>query len=147
MQVLGTDFKKIHLNRNSFEKNIELEKIEYNMKVSNIVEREFNLGTPTKILAFECELKAEYPLRKPGGKSLGDIDIVLDVIVHDPEGHKKILSDWKKKKVDPELMEKIMNVAFDLTMSEALYLSRKVLLPPPIRTPKLKFEEQKGKAG
>ncbi len=147
MQVLGTDFKKIHFERNSFEKQVELDKISYNMKVSDVQEREINLGQPTKILRFECDFKVEYPLKKPAGKTLGEINIVMDVLIHAPEKHKEVLKEWKKKKVDPELVEFIMNVAFDQIMTEALYLSKKVLLPPPIRIPRLRLAGKKEQAG
>ncbi len=147
MQVLGTDFKKIDLERNTFKGEIEIDKVAYNVRIINVEEREINLGTPTKVLAFECEFKTNYPLKKPKGKNLGEIEIVMDIIVHFSEQHSDILKKWKKKKMDPELMETLMNIAFELTLNEAMYLSRKVMLPPPVRTPRLKLEQEKGNAG
>lgn len=151
MTVFRTQLKKILAVRNELDASkIKLGKLKNDLMISNIKELEAPKGTKAdkKAIVFEYTMKAEYGLEEPKGKSFGTIEIVGDIIdVEDDKLAKEILDTWKKsKKINPDIMEVILNIAFEESNIEAIYQSKKVGLPPPLPLPRLRTQQPDAKS-
>jgi len=146
MPVIGSSFKELHFKRfEVVEKDVKLGRVKSDVKIKDISEREVNIPNVKKALVFEFEFLVDYQLEKPADKNFGEIRIVGELVyVDSEESQKKILNSWKKKKkIDAELIRNIVGSALEMSQLEAIYLARKVMLPPPIPLPRLKFSEDK----
>jgi hypothetical protein len=152
MPVIGSNFKELNFKRNDFDlsKKLKLGQVKSDIKVTNITQRKTNIPKLTEALIFEFEYVVDYMLEEPSDSKLGTIVIKGDINYIDDEGQlNKILKDWKKnKKVDEETLKPVISAALDISQVEAIYLARKVMLPPPIPMPRVRFaEKEKGYIG
>jgi hypothetical protein len=65
------------------------------------------------------------------------------LILEDPKVAKKLLEDWKKKKVDPKLREELYNLILRRSNIKALALEEDLNLIPHWPMPTVKVEEEK----
>jgi hypothetical protein len=137
MTIIGFNFKEIIVNKNEGVKGKI--NIKNNVSITDIKEQDLNLGDKSQsALKFIFEFESKYD---PG---LGDIILRGDLLFMESAAKtKEILDDWKKsKKVPKDVMGGILNTVLSKCNIEALILSQKVGLPPPIPLPSVKQEEK-----
>ena len=140
MNIIGTNLKKILFERNEFDKPVKLGKITNNIQITGVREKEF---PPGKSLTFEFKFNTNYGLESPKNKSFGEIEIIGEVVALAPDKERKdVLKGWKKKQIEPKVMELILNVALELSQIEAMGSAKKVMLPLPIRLPRFKLSNK-----
>jgi hypothetical protein len=146
MPIIGSNLKEMHFKRFEVKsKTVKLGRVKSDVKITNVSERDVNLPGVEKAILFDFEFSVDYELEKPSDKKFGEIKIAGELMfVDDAKKYKEILSNWKKgKKIDSELIRNLVSSAMDMAQIEAIYLARKVMLPPPIPLPKLKFSDKK----
>ena len=140
MTIIGFNFRDIKVNRKEgVQGRIN---IKNNVTIVDIKEQGLNLGDKSQsALKFVFEFSSLY---EPG---LGEIILGGDLVFMESSSKTKgILDEWKKtKKVPKEIMADILNTVLTKCNIEALILSQKVNLPPPIPLPSVKQGEEKGK--
>jgi len=144
MPIIGSHFNEISLRRRKFEEEVKLSRVDLNVTITDVREKEFKLGSEEKSVAiFSYEFRADYQLEKPSNQKLGEIKIEGEIVYLDAkEKIKEIVEKWKKeKKVIEDILKPILQLAIEESQIEAIYLSRKVLLPPPIALPRAKIEK------
>ncbi len=137
MTIIGFNFKEIVVNKNEGVKGKI--NIKNNVSITDIKEQDLSLGDKSQsALKFIFEFESKYD---PG---LGGIILRGDLLfMESADKTKKILDDWKKsKKVPKDVMGGILNTVLSKCNIEALILSQKVGLPPPIPLPSVKQEEK-----
>jgi hypothetical protein len=146
MPVIGSNFKEMHFKRNEFDssKRLKLGQVKSDVKITNVSERKTNIPSVSESLVFEFEYIIEYSLEEPKNKKLGTVTIRGDIhYVDDSSKLKKAMKEWKKnKKVDEDFLKPVIAATLDISQIEAIYLARKVLLPPPIPMPRVKFSDK-----
>lgn len=149
MPVIKTNLREIKAVRNDIKGKVKLGQLKSDILIKDIVEIPQATQGDNSAVVFTYEFKTSYNLAEPKGKKLGTIDIVGEIIY---VGTNKVITDlvkeWKKdKKIRKEVLQPILNVAFEEAQVEALYQSKKVLLPPPIPLPKLRPKSPPQNAG
>jgi len=137
MTIIGFNFKEIIVNKNEGVKGKI--NIKNNVSITDIKEQDLSLGDNNQsALKFIFEFESKYD---PG---LGNIVLRGDLLfMESAVKTKEILDDWKKsKKVPKDVMGGILNTVLSKCNIEALILSQKVSLPPPIPLPSVKQEEK-----
>jgi hypothetical protein len=146
MPVVGSNFKELNFKRNEFaqDKRLKLGQVKSDVRITNVSERKTNIPGVGESLVFEFEYVIDYMLEEPKNKKLGAVTITGNIhYVDDSSKIKKVLKDWKKsKKIEEEFLKPIIAAALDISQIEAIYLARKVMLPPPIPMPRVKFSEK-----
>ena len=140
MTIIGFNFNEIKVNRKDGIKGKI--NIKNNVVIKDIQEKDLNLGDKSQnALKFIFEFSSKYE------PDLGDIILVGDLLFMESSGKiKEILTEWKKtKKVPKDIMAAILNTVLTKCNIEALVLSQKVNLPPPIPLPSVRQEEEKSK--
>jgi len=140
MTIIGFNFNEIKVNRKDGIKGKI--NIKNNVVIKDIQEKDLNLGDKSQnALKFIFEFSSKYE------PDLGDIILVGDLLFMESSGKiKEILTEWKKtKKVPKDIMAAILNTVLTKCNIEALVLSQKVNLPPPIPLPSVRQEEGKSK--
>ncbi len=143
MPIIGSHFNKICLRRERLEAEIKLSRVNLNVTITDVRKKEFVLGKEKKSVAiFAYEFRADYILEKPKGKKLGEIVIEGEIVYLDEEEKiKGIVQKWKEeRKIEEEVFKPILQLAIEESQIEAIYLSKKVLLPPPVALPRAKIE-------
>jgi hypothetical protein len=146
MPIIGSNLKEMHFKRFDLKaKTLKLGRVKSDVKITDLSERDTRVLGFAKAIVFDFEFSVDYELEKPAKKKLGEIKIAGEILyVEDEKTHKKILSEWKKgKKIDSELIRNLVSSAMDITQVEAIYFAKKIMLPPPIPLPKLKFSDKK----
>ncbi|MBW2989170.1 hypothetical protein KY358_02520 [Candidatus Woesearchaeota archaeon] len=141
MTILGFNFKDIKVSRKDGVKGKI--NIKNNVVITDIKEQDLSLGDKSQnALKFAFEFSSKYE------PEMGDIVLGGDLLfMESSEKTKKILDDWKKsKKVPEDVMANILNTVLTKCNVEALILSQKVNLPPPIPLPSIK-PQAAGKEG
>ncbi len=144
MPVINIQLKGIDVNRDDFKETTRLKNINNNVLVKDIREQKINIGGPRNSLVFTFVFKSDYFLEKPKNKKFGTLEIIGDVFYIDDEKEmKSIMQEWKKKKkIKEPVLIQVLQSAFDVAKIEAIYMSRKVLLPSPIELPKVRPPNQ-----
>ena len=140
MTIIGFNFNEIKVNRKEGIKGKI--NIKNNVVIKDIQEKDLNLGDKSQnALKFIFEFSSKYE------PDLGDIILVGDLLFMESSGKiKEILTEWKKtKKVPKDIMAAILNTVLTKCNIEALVVSPKVNLPPPIPLPSVRQEEEKSK--
>jgi len=138
MTILGFNFKEIKVNRKEGVKGKI--NIKNNVIITDVKEHDLNLGDKNQsALRFMFEFSSIYE------PDTGKITLGGDLLFMESSGKtKQILDEWKKdKKVDKDIMGAILNTVLTKCNIEALVLSQKVSLPPPIPMPSVKQAEEK----
>ena len=141
MTIIGFNFKEIKVSRKDGVKGQV--NIKNNVVITDIKEQDLNLGDKSQnALKFIFEFSSKYD------PNLGEIVLVGDLLFMESSGKtKQILADWKKsKKVPKDIMSGVLNTVLSKCNIEALILSQKVNLPPPIPLPSIKQAEEKAAA-
>ena len=139
MTVMGSSLRELSVKREKFETPVKLGRISNNINITNVTEKKVNAAGLKSVLVFEYTYICDYNLAEPKGKKLGEIKIIGEVMYSaEPEKIKRVLKDWKKKKINSELLKEVLSVALNEAQIESLLLSRKVLLPPPVPLPTVK---------
>jgi len=137
MAIVGFNFTKILLERGKkFSGNLS---IKNNIAIKDIAEKDFNVGSnKQKGLVFNVEFTASY---EPDAATINLLGEVL--YLTEPKKIKPIVSSWTKdKKVEPELMQQVLNTALNKCNIKALILSQDLNLPPPIPLPRVNIEKK-----
>ncbi len=141
MPIIRKQLKESTAKRETLEaEKIKPGKFKNDISIKDITELKQNIDASKKGAIFEYEFKTDYALEEPKGKSLGNIKVVGELFfVDDKKVVDEILSEWKKdKKINPEMMKKVLNVAFKDAQIEALHQAEKVGLPSPVPLMRLK---------
>ncbi|MBI2136019.1 hypothetical protein HYU06_03040 [Candidatus Woesearchaeota archaeon] len=142
MPIVGCNYRKITLERrDNVAGNIN---IKNNIAIKDVEEKEFALGKAKQQgLKFNFEFTTEYE------PNIGTINIFGEVLYLDePKKIKELAASWKKnKKVEPDVMQQVLNTALSKCNVKALILSEDINLPPPIPLPRVSIEKKnEGKA-
>ena len=138
MTILGFNFNQIKVSRKEGIKGKI--NIKNNVIIKDIKEHDLNLGDKSQnALKFSFEFSSKYET------DLGEILLGGDLLFMESSAKtKSILDEWKKsKKVPKDVMTGILNTVLTKCNIEALILSQKVNLPPPIPMPSVKQAEEK----
>ena|SRR3989344_100034 len=131
MSIVGFSFTKITAERKSSVRGKV--NINNNIGIKDVKERELSFSKDQSGLEFQFEFTADYE------PQLGSIKLNGEVLYM--ESSKKVsevMDRWKKeKKLDQELMTKILNSVLMKCNVQALILSQDLNLPPPIPLPKI----------
>jgi len=138
MTILGFNFNEIKVNRKDGVKGKI--NIKNNVVIKDVKEHDLNLGDKSQsALKFLFEFSSKYD------PNLGEITLGGDLLFMESSAKTKaIMDEWKKeKKVPKDVMTSILNTVLTKCNIEALILSQKVNLPPPIPLPSVKQEDAK----
>ena len=148
MPVIGVHLREITLKREDLEGELRIKTIKNNVNIIELKERPFPASESGKALIFVFEFTSNYELDEPKNKSLGLIRFVGDIVFTDKKKViDSVLKSWEKdKKIDEKVLMEIIQAAINNVNVEAIYLSRKVMLPSPVPLPQIsppKKEEKK----
>jgi len=139
MAVVAVNLREINLRREDIDAEVKIKNVTNNINLTNLKQVDFPLSDTGKALVFSFEYKSDYEMSEPKEGVLGTIYMSGDVLFTEK---KKVLDSalksWKdKQKVDDEVLLPVLQAAFNTVNIEAIYLSRKVLLPSPIQLPQI----------
>ena len=140
MTILGFNFNQIKVSRKEDIKGKI--NIKSNVTIKDIKENDLSLGDKSQsALKFAFEFYSKYE------PNFGEIILGGDLLFMESSPKvKAIMDDWKKsKKVPKDVMTAILNTVLTKCNIEALVLSQKVNLPPPIPMPSVKQAEEEKK--
>jgi len=137
MKIIGFNFKKISIERKKDIKG-KLE-IKTNIDIEGI--EKDNLEIAGDVIKFDYSYRIEY---SPDHAEIEFKGTVL-VIPDSPEDIKKIVKDWKKKKVEENLRIFIFNFIMGKCNLKALQMEEDFALPPHIPLPRLSKQAQESK--
>jgi hypothetical protein len=138
MTIIGFNFKDIKVSKKEGVRGKI--NIKNNVVITDIKEQDLSLGDKSQAaLKFIFEFSSKYD------PNLGEIILGGDLLfMESSDKTKAILDEWKKsKKIPKDIMAGILNTVLSKCNIEALILSQKVNLPPPIPLPSVKQEEKK----
>ncbi len=138
MTILGFNFKEINVTRKEGVKGKI--NIKNNVVITDVKEHDLSLGDKNQsALRFTFEFSSVYD------PDMGKIVLGGDLMFMESSTKtKQILDEWNKsKKIDKEIMAALLNTVLTKCNIEALVLSQKVSLPPPIPMPSVKGAEEK----
>ena len=140
MPIVGCNYRKITLERKeNVTGNIN---IKNNIAIKDVEEKEFALGKAKQQgLRFSFEFTTEYE------PNIGTINILGEVLFLDePKKIKELAASWKKnKKVEPDVMQQVLNTALSKCNVKALILAEDINLPSPIPLPRVSIEKKADK--
>ncbi len=128
-------FTEISGKKKELKKPARLEKVNNTMNIEKVERGKIG---DTDILRFKFAFKTEYV----GGKqTLAELNVKGEVWYTDkPEKLAEIEKQWKKeKKLEPRLMEAIMNTAFEGAQIVAINLAKDLEIPLPVRLMRVRF--------
>jgi len=139
MAVIGVHLREISLKREDLEGELKIKNIKNNVDVLSVKERDFPAGESGKALIFGFLFSSDYELEEPKDKSFGSIRFVGDVAFTDKKKViDSVMSSWNKnKKIEESVLMEVIQAAINEVNVEAIYLSRKVMLPSPIPLPQV----------
>ncbi len=138
MTIIGFNFRDMKVSRKEGVKGQI--NIKNNVVITDIKEQDLSLGDKSQsALKFMFEFSSKYE------PNLGEIILEGDLLFMESSNKtKEILDEWKKtKKVPKDIVAGILNTVLSKCNIEALILSQKVNLPPPIPLPSVKQAEEK----
>jgi len=137
MPIIGHQITKIIAKRGEPTRDL---KITSNVELKDVRNKEvFVAGDKKQALDFEFEFTVQY------GEKAGGINIT-GILFYTGEKAEldKLEKAWKKdKKLEADLIIGILNRAMELGYIEAIPLSERLRLPPPMRLPRFVKDEQK----
>jgi len=131
MRVIGFSFKKI-----SIKKNKEIGKeinIDTDIQIKDIQKKTTDLLKNQDILNIDYEFKISYLPDFADILFNGNVAILMEK--DDEELMKKIIKNWKSKKVEDDLKLPLLNIIFARCNLKAMELEEAVNLPFHIPTP------------
>ena len=137
MAVVGFNFTKIDAEKKEFVKGKI--NINNNVSIKEVEEKDLFLGNQKqKVLSFTFEFISKYD------PDIGSIRLIGEVLfMDDSKNVKEILDGWKKdKRLPKETMTNILNTILSKCNVEALILSERINLPPPIPLPKVQVGQK-----
>jgi len=135
--IIGFNFNKI---------NVEKKKgssgkisVQNNVSVHDVTESKLAISKSQKALDFKYKFESKYD------PDVATILIEGNLIYMTTEAEAKaVLDKWEKdKKIEPKVMEVLLNQVLAKCNVEAIILSRDVNLPAPFPLPKIKQQENK----
>lgn len=132
MAIVGINLTKINVEKNDSQGGKI--NINNNISIKGIEEKDFSLGkAKQKGLRFNFGFVCNYQPK------LGKIDLEGNVLFIDEENKiKEIKKQWDKdKKIEPKIMQSILNAALGKCNIAALKLSDEVGLPSPLPMPRV----------
>ena len=137
MRFAGFNFNKISVERLSN----KLEKIKINTKIDISKIEPFKndiFDKKEEIISVEFTYNIDY------APNFAKIELVGDVLISaEPKTTKKILKDWKEKKMDEDFRTFLFNIILRKSNLKALQLEDEMNLPIHLPFPSLKREENK----
>jgi len=141
MPIVGFNFTKLHIEKTS--DIVGKINITNNIKVKDV--EKTDLGVEKRAgLKFTFEFETNYKSDSSGEKSVGKMQFEGEITYL---GEDKIINEaeekWKKdQQISKEFMKHVLDMALSKSNIEAMVLSDKVNLPPPIPLPKVNIEEK-----
>jgi len=138
MTIIGFNFKEIKVRKEEGVKGKI--NIKNNVIITDVKEQDLSLGDKSQsALKFVFEFSSKYD------PDCGEITLVGDLLFMESSAKtKEILAGWKKSKNIPkDVMAGILNTVLTKCNIEALVLSQRVNLPPPIPLPSVKQDFKK----
>ena len=136
MNFVGINLREINLKREVVEGSFKIKNVQNNISVIDVKLKDIPVSEG-KALIFTFEYTTNYELDPKG--SFGSIRFLGDVVFTDNKKKvDSIMKSWKKdKKIDEDSLFAVLQAALNLVNVEAIYLSRKVMLPSPIKLPQI----------
>ena len=137
MTIVGFNFTKIDAEKKEVVKGKI--NINNNVSINEVKEKDFSLGNQKqKVLNFTFEFISKY------NPDIGSIRLIGEVLfMDDSKNVKEILDGWKKdKRLPKEIMTNVLNTILGKCNVEALILSERINLPPPIPLPKVQVGQK-----
>jgi hypothetical protein len=130
MPIIGHQITKILGKRGDPEASLD---IRANVEITDVRKKDVVIaGDKKPVLDFEFEFTVQY------GKKAGGINI-NGILVHSDKEKEldSLAKEWKKnKKLEADVVVDILNRAMELGFIEAIPLSERLRLPPPLRLPR-----------
>ena len=131
MKIVGFNFKKITIERKgNSSKNLN---INLNAEVKNIEKKTADIFKDQDTLMFDYEFKVDY---EPNFANLL-MEGTIFTLIEDNEISKKILKDWKDKKISEDVKTEVINAIFAKCNLRSLQLEEDLNLPPHIPLPRI----------
>ena len=131
MKIVGFNFKKITVERKG--DSAKGLNINLNAEVKNIEKKTAEIFKNQDTLMFDYEFKVDY---EPNFANLL-MEGIIFVLVDNNEISKKILKDWKDKKISEDIKAEVINAIFTKCNLRALQLEEDLNLPPHIPLPRV----------
>lgn len=139
MRIIGFNFKKIEAER---KKNIQGKlEIKSNLQIENIEKETIDIAG--EVLKFHYNYSIKYEPEFAEISFKGNVLALPD----NPEDIKKILKEWKKKKLSDEIRLFVFNFIISKCNLKALQLEDEFALPPHIPLPHLTKQTQQNAPG
>ncbi len=138
MAIVGFNFTSVNAQRKNDVKGKV--NINNNVAIKSVEEKDLNLGSnKQKSLKFVFEFISKY------NPDIGSVTLVGDVLlIEEAKKIKEIMDQWnKEKKLPKDVTTKVLNTVLGRCNIQALIMSEKINLPPPIPLPKVQVESQK----
>lgn len=131
MTVIGFSFTKMFVEKKNPVKGKV--SINNNVTIKNLEETKLNLNTNKKALKINFDFTSDYT------PNIGNILLEGEVIyLVDSNKVDDIVKTWKKnKKLEKDIMTRVLNNVLTKCNIQALILSKDMNLPPPIPLPKV----------
>lgn len=137
MTVIGFSFTKMLIEKNAPIKGKV--SINNNVGIKSLEETKLNINSDRKALKLDFEFISTYE------PNIGKILLTGEVIyLTDKTKAEEAVKNWKKnKRIEKEMMTRVLNNVLAKCNVQALFLSDKMNLPPPIPLPKV---DEKGRS-
>jgi len=137
MTVIGFSFTKMIVEKTNPVKGKV--SINNNVGIKNVEETKLNINSDRKALKLDFEFSSTYE------PNIGKIHLEGEVIyLTDKNRAEEAIKGWKKnKKIEKEMMTNVLNNVLAKCNIQALFLSDKMNLPPPIPLPKVGNNEKR----
>lgn len=138
MTIVGFNFTSVNAQRKNDVKGKV--NINNNVAIKSVEEKDLNLGSnKQKSLKFVFEFISKY------NPDIGSVTLVGDVLlIEEAKKIKEIMDQWnKEKKLPKDVTTNVLNTVLGRCNVQALIMSEKINLPPPIPLPKVQVESQK----
>jgi len=131
MTVIGFSFTKMLVEKNAPVKGKV--SINNNVGIKGLEETKLNINSERKALKLDFEFTSTYE------PNIGKILMTGEVIyLIEKDKAEEAIKNWKKnKKIEKEMMTRVLNNVLMKCNIQALFLSDKMNLPPPIPLPKV----------
>ncbi len=131
MAIVGFNFTHLHTERNK--KLSSKDQIKSDMRIDNIDFEELPVGQSEEAAKFEFTFEITY------GEDVGKTVLKGYVLnVDTPDKTKKMVEEWKaSKKMDTDVMAKVLNMVLYKCNVKSLTLTQDVGLPPHFKLPKV----------
>lgn len=142
MPIISTSIKEVHASRIDIDakpSDVKPGPINNVINIKDIYEKKIEFGNIKKALIFLYDFTSKYTLEQPKDKLGGEIRIVGEIVYTDEDKElANILKSWKKdKKVEHQAMEMVLKVALNIAQVQAIIMSERVMLPPPVKLPRI----------